>query len=147
MIPPAGRKTFTSTASLVLAHQLRRRADAIITGAGCVLADEPAFTVRHVPDHAGKRRILAVLDRRGRTPPSYVAAARARGFEVWVRDDVRGLLAELGEAGALEALVEAGPGLLGALFESGLWDEHVIIRQSADPGRPDAVEIRTRTPF
>ena len=66
MIPPAGdRKTFTSEASLTLAHRMRRRADAILTGTGTILADRPEFTVRHLPDHPGKSRILAILDRTG----------------------------------------------------------------------------------
>ena len=144
MIPPAGRKTFTSHKSLVLAHRLRRRADAIITGSGTVLADAPAFTVRLAPDHADKRRTLAILDRRGRTPPAYVKAAEARGFDVRVRRDVPALLAELGDEGVLEALVEAGPTLLGAFLDRDLWDEHVIIRQSPLAGEPDAVDVLTR---
>src|SRR6185437_12882141 len=68
MIPPKGQKTFTSADSLKLAHELRKRADAILTGSGTVLADQPEFTVRHVPDHPGKVRWVAILDRRGRTP-------------------------------------------------------------------------------
>ncbi|MBV9511582.1 MAG: bifunctional diaminohydroxyphosphoribosylaminopyrimidine deaminase/5-amino-6-(5-phosphoribosylamino)uracil reductase RibD [Caulobacteraceae bacterium] len=143
MIPPSGRKTFTSPEALVLAHRLRRRADAIITGSGCVLADDPAFTVRHVSDHPGKRRILAILDRRGRTPPAYVEAAQARGFDVRIRDDLKALLDELGEAGVLEALVEAGPTLSQAMLAGGLWDEQVVIRQGP-PGAPAAVEVRAR---
>ena len=146
MIPPSGRNTFTSRDSLTLAHRLRRRADAIITGSGCVLADNPAFTVRHVPDHFGKRRILAILDRRGRVPASYVAAAQDRGFEVLIRRDPADLVRELGAAGVMEALVEAGPTLLASILEAGLWDEHVVIRQSAIPGEPDAVDVRTRAP-
>jgi diaminohydroxyphosphoribosylaminopyrimidine deaminase/5-amino-6-(5-phosphoribosylamino)uracil reductase len=144
MIPPAGRTTFTSEASLTLAHRLRRRADAIITGSGCVLADDPAFTVRRVADHAGKRRILAILDRRGRTPARYVEAAEARGFDVRVRGDIGSLLAELGEAGVLEALVEAGPTLLDAFVNADLWDEWVVIRQGAAPGAPDSIDVRRR---
>jgi len=144
MIPPAGRKTFTSQTSLVLAHRLRRRSDAVITGSGCVLADEPTLTVRHVRDHAGKRRILAILDRRGRTPASYVKAAEARGFDVRVHGDLQGLLAELGDEGVLEALVEAGPTLLAAFLDQDLWDERVIIRQGPGPGDPDTVDVLTR---
>jgi diaminohydroxyphosphoribosylaminopyrimidine deaminase / 5-amino-6-(5-phosphoribosylamino)uracil reductase len=144
MVPPAGRKTFTSRSSLVLAHRLRRRSDAIITGSGCVLADDPAFTVRHVGDHAGKRRLLAILDRRGRTPASYVKAAEARGFDVRIRGDLQDLLAELGDAGVLEALVEAGPTLLAAFLDQDLWDEQVVIRQSPDAGGPDTVDVLTR---
>lgn len=146
MIPPAGKKTFTSQPSLMLAHRMRRRADAIITGSGCVLADDPAFTVRQVADHPYKRRKLAILDRRGRTPGAYLDAAKERGFDVLVRSDMAGLIVELGEAGAMEVLVEAGPTLLDAFLSAGLWHEHVTIRQSSTPGIPDAVEVRTHAP-
>ncbi len=144
MIAPSGRGVFTSRNSLTLAHRLRRRADAIITGSGCVLADDPAFTVRHVPDHAGKRRTLAILDRRRRTPRAYVEAAQTRGFDVIIHDDLPGLLGELAGAGAVEALVEAGPTLMAAFLERALWDEHVVIRQSPIPGQPDTVDVRRR---
>ncbi len=147
MMAPGGRGTFTSPASLTLAHRLRRRADAIITGSGCILADDPAFTVRHVPDHPGKRRTLAILDRRGRTPRDYVQAAEARGFEVILHRNIAGLLSELAGDEVIEALVEAGPTLHAAFLERDLWDEQVIIRQSPTSGHPDSVEIRTRPPF
>lgn len=144
MVAPGGRGTFTAQDSLVLAHRLRRRADAIITGSGCVLADDPAFTVRHVPDHPNKVRALAILDRRRRVPSAYVDQARARGFDVLVRDDVDALLAELAERGAHEALVEAGPTLHQAFLDKGLWDERVVIRQAAGAAAPDQVEIHDR---
>lgn len=144
MIAPGGRGTFTSRSSLVLAHRLRRRADAIITGSGCILADDPAFTVRHVADHPGKRRKLAILDRRRRTPAAYVDAAGARGFDVVVHNDLSVLLSELAGAGVIEALVAAGPTLVRAFLEHDLWDEHVVIRQSPIPGGPDTVDVRSR---
>ncbi len=140
MIPPAGRKTFTSAESLTLAHRLRRRADAVMTGSGTILADRPEFTVRHVPDHPGKRRQLVILDRRERVPAHYIAAARERGFDVSIAGDLAEAVAKLGEAGVLEVLVEAGPTLTGAILEVGLWDEDVTISQ----GEPDQVSIRTR---
>jgi len=144
MIPLAGHKTFTSPASLALAHRLRRRSDAIVTGSGCILVDAPAFTVRHVPDHAGKRRVLVILDRRDRTPVSYVKAAEARGFDVRIRSRLKDALDELGDAGVQEALVEAGPTLLRAVMDQDLWDEHVIIRQSPEAGAPDTVDVVSR---
>jgi diaminohydroxyphosphoribosylaminopyrimidine deaminase/5-amino-6-(5-phosphoribosylamino)uracil reductase len=140
MIPPAGRKTFTSPESLILAHRLRRRADAIMTGSGTILADLPEFTVRHLLDHPGKRRQLVILDRRARVPAHYIDEARARSFDVSIETDLTDALANLGEAGALEVLVEAGPTLTDAVLAAGLWDEDVTIRQ----GDPDRVSIRTR---
>ena len=147
MIPPVGTKTFTSIASLTHAHRLRRASDAILTGSGCILADDPAFTVRHVDDHAGKPRHLVIMDRRSRVPHSYLQAARSRGFEVWVRDDLEATLGELGAAGVLSVLVEAGPTLRDTVLRQGLWDEEVTIRQSATPGANDRIDVRLREPL
>lgn len=129
MIPPAGQKTFTSDASLDLAHRLRKRADAIISGSGTILADAPQFTVRRLPDFSGKRRHLGILDRRGRVPASYVEAAQARGFLVSIETDLGNALTHLGQAGCLEVLIEAGAELTQSIMASPLWDEHVMIRQ------------------
>ncbi|MEH0194295.1 bifunctional diaminohydroxyphosphoribosylaminopyrimidine deaminase/5-amino-6-(5-phosphoribosylamino)uracil reductase RibD [Caulobacter sp. CCNWLY153] len=146
MIPPPGAKTFTSADSLTLAHGLRRRADAVITGSGTILADAPLFTVRRVADPRRAPRRLAILDRRGRTPAAYLEAARARNFEVSLHHDIPALLAELAAAGALEALVECGPTLMETFLAADLWDERVIVRQDPDPGEPDRIEILTRPP-
>lgn len=145
MVPPAGRKTFTSEASLVFAHRLRKRADAILTGSGTILADDPLFTVRKVPDFTCKHRHLVILDRRARVPQTYVAAARARGFEVWLAQSLPHALRQLGDVGALEVLVEAGPQLTGAVLASELWDEHVLIRQNNNRSADDQITIRLRT--
>ena len=138
MIPPKGAKTFTSPASLVLAHQLRKRADAVLTGSGTVLADAPDFTVRRVADFAGKRRFLAILDRRGLVPASYLDAARARGFAVFIETDIAAALRHLGQLGALEVLVEAGPAVLQAVRDGGFWDEWITIEQGEAEDRVTA---------
>lgn len=141
MIPPPGQRTFTSQSSLVLAHEMRRRADAILTGSGTVLADDPAFTVRLVPDHPDKRRTLVIADRRGRVAPDYVEAARLRGFDVERTDDIADALRRIGAAGALEVLVEAGPSLTGYVLSSGLWDEHVRITHRGNSDGSDLIEM------
>jgi diaminohydroxyphosphoribosylaminopyrimidine deaminase/5-amino-6-(5-phosphoribosylamino)uracil reductase len=144
MIPPAGAKTFTSQVSLAHAHRLRRECEAIITGSGTILADDPAFTVRHVMDHPGRRRRLAILDRRGRTPLAYLDAAAARGLDASVHTDLAALLDDLGADGVLTAMVEAGPTLRQAVLDADLWDEEVIFRRREPDGTPDTVEIRLR---
>ncbi len=135
MIPPVGHKTFTSHSSLVLAHHIRKRADAIITGSGTVLADAPHFNVRHIPDFEGKRRKLVVLDRRRRVSQDYITAATARGFEVFISDSVPAALQMLGDAGVMEVLVEAGPTLTQDILTTGQWDEHVLIEQASPHDR------------
>jgi diaminohydroxyphosphoribosylaminopyrimidine deaminase/5-amino-6-(5-phosphoribosylamino)uracil reductase len=132
MSPPPGQKTFTSPSSLDLAHRLRRRADAMMTGSGTILADLPEFTVRRVPDHPAKRRVLTILDRRGRVPESYLEQARHRGFDPLIATDVAEALTALGEKEVLEVLVEAGPQLTSYILHHALWDEHVLIRKSAN---------------
>ena len=141
MVPPPGRKTFTSAASLRLAHLMRRQSDAILTGIGTILADAPEFTVRHLPDHPGRTRSLMVLDRQNRLPPAYRAAAEARGLRVMTARTPELALAALGAAGVLRVLVEAGPSLLGSLLRDGLVDELVVIRAAAGADTPDDVTV------
>ena len=95
MVPPKGQKTFTSQSSLILAHTLRRRADAIITGSGTVLSDDPHFTVHLVPDFPNKYRKLVLFDRRRRIPQSYIDAAKGRSFTVSFADNLNEALQQL----------------------------------------------------
>lgn len=139
MIPPLGQKTFTGPDALRLAHELRRRADAIVTGSGTILADAPEFTVRHVPDFAGKARVLCILDRRGRVDVDYLRAAEARGFRVVIAQDIARALRDLASLGCNEVLIEAGPSLLASIEALGLWDEWVTIAQP-----DDQISIRKR---
>lgn len=143
MIPPRGAKTFTSPASLKLAHLVRKRSDAIITGSGTVLADQPAFTVRHVPDFAGKQRTLVILDRRGRVDADYATRAEAAGFDVWRRTDLDDALAELGQTGHAQVLVEAGPVLSSAVLAGAKWDLHLRVDHA--PPAPDRVTVARRS--
>jgi len=132
MIPPPGHKTFTTQASLALAHDLRRRADAIITGSGTILADNPHFTVRHVADFPDKRRKLLIFDRRRRVPDSYLRAAEARGFEIEFHHVLGEALRSVVAGGGLEVLVEAGPALSAHVLASPHWDEQLRITQTED---------------
>ncbi|MBC7736019.1 MAG: bifunctional diaminohydroxyphosphoribosylaminopyrimidine deaminase/5-amino-6-(5-phosphoribosylamino)uracil reductase RibD [Candidatus Saccharibacteria bacterium] len=140
MIPPPGQKTFTGAEALTLAHQLRRRADAILTGSGTVLADKPEFTVRRVPDIPGKSRHLCILDRRGMVGATYLAEATRRGLRPYVATDLATALTDLAAQGCNEVLVEAGPAITEAIRISGLWDEWVRI----DQGNPDRITISSR---
>jgi diaminohydroxyphosphoribosylaminopyrimidine deaminase / 5-amino-6-(5-phosphoribosylamino)uracil reductase len=130
MVPEAGQKTFTSTSSLELAHQLRKRADAILTGSGTILSDNPLFTVRRVEDFPNKVRDLIILDRRKRVPASYIREANARGFKVHLETDLEEAMRGVVTRGGLEVLVEAGPQITQHVLSSRFWDEHVRISQT-----------------
>lgn len=136
MIPPEGQKTFTSPSSLDYAHELRKRSDAIITGSGTILADNPFFTVRRVPDHSNRKRELVYLDRRGRVSNDWVKRAGQNGFHVSSQNGIEDALKYLGQQGCLRVLIEAGPLLSNSILESGLWDEEILIHQ----GEPDNIE-------
>ncbi|MDE1901056.1 MAG: bifunctional diaminohydroxyphosphoribosylaminopyrimidine deaminase/5-amino-6-(5-phosphoribosylamino)uracil reductase RibD [Alphaproteobacteria bacterium] len=137
MIPPWGQKTFTSQNSLVLAHRLRKKADAIITGSGTILADAPLFNVRHVPDFVDKTRILAILDRRGRVPPAYLAETATRGKEPVVYQDIDSCLHDLEKRGVRDILIESGPILAETMLDSGYWAMKIDIHA----GTPDKVDV------
>ncbi len=114
----------TGAPARALVHRLRDACDAVVVGAGTVLADDPALTVRDVP---GRDPLRVILDGRGRVP----ASARALAGAVHVRAepgrdhvDLRAALADLARGrGLAAALVEAGPGLATALLEQDLVDE------------------------
>lgn len=139
MIPPRGLKTFTSQTSLVQAHLLRKRAGAIITGSGTILADKPLFTVRLVADHSRQKpRYLLLFDRRERLPTSKLSAALRDNFTIYRPSSIEESLQFLHHEGVLEVLVEAGPELSSAFLASNLWDELYTIKQ----GNPDQIEVK-----
>lgn len=138
MIPPAGQKTFTSETSLKLAHVLRKESDAILTGVGTVLADQPEFTVRHVEDHRKIPRWIVVMDRNERTPKDWITSREKAGFKVKIFGELKEALKFLGDEGCLQVLVEAGPTLVKSFQKEQLWDEWVKIQ--VQPGKPDAIQ-------
>jgi riboflavin-specific deaminase-like protein len=106
-------------------HRVRALVDAVIVGAGTVLADEPALTVRHCP---GTNPARVVIDPNGRVGPS---------AKVWARDDARCIV--FGGARDLPDHVErlaapTGPlcphAVLSALHAEGL--SRVLIEGGAD---------------
>lgn len=129
MLPPPGQKTFTSSEALRFAHRIRRRSDAIVTGSGTILADNPSFTVRHLPDYRLIPRFLVVLDRRGRVSQAWYEQARKNNFELVPAKSYEHALEELAALGAMEVLVEAGPELSTSILSTGLWDELVDVHQ------------------
>lgn len=136
MVPPKGQKTFTSPSSLTLAHQLRRGTEAIITGVNTIKMDLPSFTVRHVSDHVGIKRLLVVCSQTHKTlqealPEQYIDQAQANGFSLILCNDLQTLPALLCAHKVMWAMVEAGPVLLHELRKLQLWDEWLTIRQQA----------------
>jgi diaminohydroxyphosphoribosylaminopyrimidine deaminase/5-amino-6-(5-phosphoribosylamino)uracil reductase len=131
-------------------HAWRRRAGAILTGAGTAVADDPRLDVRHVATEVQPLRV--VVDSRLRTPtharvfdppgtalvycaraePTAAAALRSRQVEVIELPSAEGAvdlaaaLKDLAARGINELHVEAGPTLNGALLRAGWIDEFLI---------------------
>jgi diaminohydroxyphosphoribosylaminopyrimidine deaminase/5-amino-6-(5-phosphoribosylamino)uracil reductase len=127
-------------------HDLRRRVDAVVVGAGTVEIDDPRLTFR-TPGLEGTQPLRVVLDSSGRTSatarifdddaPSLVlttdnAPGDWRDIDV-VRlpqgeggVDLTAAVEELGRRGLCHVLVEAGPTLAGSLAAAKLIDRFVF---------------------
>lgn len=139
-------KWITGDAARKEAHRLRAAHDAILVGAGTVLADDPSLTVRGVRGTEPRR---VILDGRLRISPSARAVPGAlvlttepnghepflaRGAEVVTlpgdggRIALDALLVAIGDRKLTSVLVEGGGQVHGALLREGLVDEvHVFV--------------------
>jgi diaminohydroxyphosphoribosylaminopyrimidine deaminase / 5-amino-6-(5-phosphoribosylamino)uracil reductase len=131
-------------------HAWRRRASAVLTGIGTVLADDPQLDVRLVPSHQQPLRV--VLDSGFRTPPQArlfqtsgpvlvvgaqeqaerMAALRQAGAQLLLlpgahgQIDLQALLERLTHEGVNELHAEAGAQLNGTLLQGDLVDEVLL---------------------
>ncbi len=141
-------KWITGAAARQDVQRWRARASAILTGAGTVLADDPALTARLDDGSALVPPLRVVLDaqlrslaspkvRDGAAPTLYLhapgvtapAVAHAEFAAVPLRDgrlDLDAVLRLLGERGINEVQVEAGATLSGALLAAGCVDELLV---------------------
>lgn len=147
-------KWITGEEARAYGHLLRARHDAILTGIGSVLADDPELTCR-VPGLEDRKPLRAVLDSRLRIPRGCRLAKSAAGHPVvvfttlagthaWLRDsgietvrvrpDARGrpdigeVAAELGKRGITRVLAEGGAGVHATLIDRGLADRLHLFR-------------------
>jgi diaminohydroxyphosphoribosylaminopyrimidine deaminase/5-amino-6-(5-phosphoribosylamino)uracil reductase len=149
-LPDGQSRWITGEAARRDGHAWRRRASAVLTGVGTVLADDPRLDVRLVDTPAQPWRV--VLDSRWRTPPAARLLAppgralvvgvgpareagarlRATGAEVVEletpldRVPLDLLLTMLAERGVNELHVEAGATLNGTLLAGGWVDECLL---------------------
>ncbi|MDR9757444.1 MAG: bifunctional diaminohydroxyphosphoribosylaminopyrimidine deaminase/5-amino-6-(5-phosphoribosylamino)uracil reductase RibD [Thermacetogeniaceae bacterium] len=150
-------KWITGEEARLLVHRLRAESDAVLTGIGTVLADDPLLNVR-LSGYKGRQPLRIVVDSSLRIPeesqlvqtaaqiPTAVAVIRgnysrekrerleAIGVDVWElpasegRVDLKSLLNLLGQKEIMNLLVEAGSAINAALLESRLVDKYIIFQ-------------------
>jgi diaminohydroxyphosphoribosylaminopyrimidine deaminase / 5-amino-6-(5-phosphoribosylamino)uracil reductase len=150
----------TGEAARARVHALRAMSDAVLTGIGTVLADDPLLTCR-LPGMAERSPVRVVLDSALRLPlysrlvatiqdaPLWVMAGgpgeregalQQRGAEVLRmasadgRIDPAVVLRRLAERGITRLMVEAGPTLAAAFVKADLVDEAVLLRAATSIG-------------
>ena len=147
-------KWISSQEWLQHAHELRYESDAVLTGIGTVLSDDPLMTARDLNSGArrnGRPRLRVVVDSSGRLShdaamlresgdiihvvglPAAASPARCerlvlpydQGDGATPRVDVARLMSILGKRGVANILVDAGPTLSGELLRLRLIDRIV----------------------
>lgn len=112
-------------------HHLRSMHDAIMTGSGTVLADNPRLDTRL---WCGPSPRIVVADRRGRIPADANVMRRDDTIILTEKtDDIAAMLHSLyADHGITSLLVEGGPTLLQSFIDSGIYDH---IRREISPIR------------
>lgn len=149
-LPNGSSQWITSEAARIDGHAWRRRAGAVMTGIGTLLADDPQLDVRLVPTQ--KQPLRVVVDSGFNTPtsarllkgdgrvlvagardlPERMEALRQAGAEVQRLPDPHGqvdlaaLIERLTVDGVNELHIEAGARLNGALLQTG-WVDEVLL--------------------
>ena len=102
---------------------LRSQHDAILTGIGTILADDPQLTCR-LSGLKNRSPIRVVLDRNNRLPADAKILANQELAPTWVmrQETINEVLQKLTENGITSVLVEAGAKLTSAFIEAGLMD-------------------------
>jgi diaminohydroxyphosphoribosylaminopyrimidine deaminase/5-amino-6-(5-phosphoribosylamino)uracil reductase len=147
----------TSAEARADAHALRADSQAIVVGAGTAIVDRPTLTVREIDPPAPTLVITTEA-----APPVAADAWRAAGAKVECVDpattgtgvDLRAAFTVLGRYGVLQAMVEGGATLHGALFDAELVDRVVtyvapgLLGARGTPGYgvagPDTIDGFTR---
>jgi diaminohydroxyphosphoribosylaminopyrimidine deaminase/5-amino-6-(5-phosphoribosylamino)uracil reductase len=170
----AGRRPapITGEAARARVHLMRSRSDAVLTGIGTALADDPLLTCR-LPGMRSPVRV--VLDGRLRLPLANKLVVTARQTPLWVvtgkaaprereqalsaqgvdvvrvaatdgKLDLGAVLTLLAERGITRLMVEAGPILAAAFLRADLIDEAALFRSPVVVG-PDGIDALDGLPL
>jgi diaminohydroxyphosphoribosylaminopyrimidine deaminase/5-amino-6-(5-phosphoribosylamino)uracil reductase len=113
----------TGEAAREYGQKLRSEYDAILTGIGTVLADDPLLTCR-IPGLEDRSPVRVILDRKHRLPENSQIMKTKNEVPTWVLDlpKIPTVLSHLADKGITRVLVEAGQTLNTAFLEGGTVD-------------------------
>ena len=125
----------TSEASRLDAHKLRSNNQAIMTGSGTIINDNPKMTARLRNSESKPLRVI--VDSGNKITDQKLNIFSSDASTLVLNDgnsrllpngkiDLKLALIKLGEMGINNLLLEAGSGLNGAILEAGLIDEFII---------------------
>jgi diaminohydroxyphosphoribosylaminopyrimidine deaminase / 5-amino-6-(5-phosphoribosylamino)uracil reductase len=172
----AGRRPVAITGAGVRnrVHLMRAMSDAVLTGIGTALSDDPLLTCR-LPGMAGRSPVRIVLDGTLRLPLTSRLVATANETPLWVvtgemasqeraqaltargvlvlrlagcgeKVDLAAVLKCLAEQGITQLMVEAGPILAAAFIRADLVDAAAVLHGPAVIG-PDAIDALDGLPL
>jgi len=128
-------KWITSQQSRNDVQKLRCNNQAIMTGSGTVISDNPSLTVRLNDSEISPLRVVIDSGNRITNQKLNIFSSEASTIVLNSNNssvlsngkiDLNAVLIKLGEMGINNLLVEAGSGLNGAMLEAGLIDEYII---------------------
>ena len=125
----------TSEASRLDVHKLRNKNQAIMTGSGTIINDNPKMTARLRNSESKPLRVI--VDSGNKITDQKLNIFSSDASTLILNDDnsrllpngkidLKSALTKLGEMGINNLLLEAGSGLNGAMLEAGLIDEFII---------------------
>lgn len=104
------------------AHELRSRCQAVITGTGTVIADDPVLTVRDAPVPVSGQPLRVIMGLAD--VPAAAAIVNDDAPSIHVRErDPASVLRQLYAQGVRHVLLEAGPNLLRSFWQAECIDE------------------------
>jgi diaminohydroxyphosphoribosylaminopyrimidine deaminase/5-amino-6-(5-phosphoribosylamino)uracil reductase len=128
-------KWITSDAARLDVHKLRSNNQAIMTGSGTIINDNPKMTARI--NNSESKPLRVIVDSSNKITDQKLKIFSSDASTLVLNDgnsrlipsgkiDLKLALIKLGEMGINNLLLEAGSGLNGAMLESGLIDEFII---------------------
>lgn len=133
--PDGTSQWITGPAARRAAHRIRAHSDAICVGAGTVRTDDPSLTVRDW--QPGPDVVFGDLD------PTRIVLGRAPADArvhpcLEVTGDLSDIVADMGERGILQLMVEGGAHTAAAFHRAGLVDRYELFLAPALMGGDDA---------